>query len=89
MIDVNEASIVGWELNHCQPLTRHIPRIINFLGDVPENHFPANTLGQKIKRYRLIHGMTRKELARQLCIDEATLCRFESDKGKPFPAILK
>ena len=25
----------------------------------------------------------------QLCIDEATLCRFESDKGKPFPAILK
>ncbi|MGB6068099.1 MAG: hypothetical protein WBG50_25100 [Desulfomonilaceae bacterium] len=49
MLKVNEMTIIGWELNHRQPLTRHIPKIINFLGYVPENMFPEKTLGQKIK----------------------------------------
>jgi DNA-binding XRE family transcriptional regulator len=79
---------VGRELNHCEPLTRHVPKIIDFLGYVPENLFPAETLGQKIKRYRLLHGTTRKQLARQLRIYEATLRQLELDKGKHFPETL-
>jgi hypothetical protein len=74
-------TIVNWELNHYQPLTRHNPKIIDFLGYVPEDLFPIKTFGQKIKRYRLLHGMTKKQLARQLHIDEATLCRLKMDKG--------
>ena len=82
IMNVDEMTIVGWELNHCQPLVRHIPKIIDFLGYVPEDLFPANTQGQKIKRYRLLHGMTRKQLAKQLHIDETTLDRLEMDKGE-------
>ncbi len=89
IMNVDEMTIVGWELNRCQPLVRHIPKIINFLGYVPEDLFPANTLGQKIKRHRLLHGMTRKQLAKQLHIDETTLDRLEMDKGNHFPQTLK
>ena len=89
MLDVDEMTIVGWELNHCQPLARQIPRIIDFLGYVPEDLFPSNTLGKKTVRYRLLHGMTRKQLAKRLHIDEATLCQLEADKGRHSPETLR
>jgi len=82
IINVDEMTVVGWELNHCEPLTRHIPKIIGFLCYLPEDLFPAKTLGQKIKRYRQLHGMTRKQLAKQLHIDKTTLDRLETNKGK-------
>lgn len=84
IIHVDEMTIVGWELNHCQPLTRHIPKIIDFLGYIPEDLFPANSLGHEIKRYRLLHGMTRKQLAKQLHIDETTLDRLEAGREHLF-----
>lgn len=56
--------------------------ITDFLGYVPNDLFPTDTQGQKIRRYRLLHGVTRKQLARQLNIDESTLDRIEADKEK-------
>jgi len=44
------------------------------------NLFPGNTPGQNIKRFRLLHGLTRKQLAKKLHIDEATLRLVEVDK---------
>jgi len=60
IMNVDEMTIVGCELNHCQPFTRYIPRIIDFHGYVLENLFLQGTIGHKIKRYRLLHGLTRK-----------------------------
>lgn len=88
-MNVDEMSVVGWELNQCKPLVSHIPVIIDFLGYVPEDIFPGNTLSQKIKRYRLLHGMTVKQLARQLRVDEETLRSLEADNGRHFPETLK
>ena len=81
-IGVNEMTLVNWELNQCEPLIRRIPKIIDFLEYVPEDLFPSNTLGQNIKRFRLLHGMTRKQFARQLRVDETTLGRLEGDREK-------
>ncbi len=88
MVNVDEMTIVGWELNHSRPLATHIPKIIEFLDYVPEDLFPTDTSGQKIKRYRLLHGMTRMQLAIEFHIDEATVRRLETDKGKHFPQTL-
>ena len=74
-------TIVGWELNHCQPLARHIPKIIKFLDYVPEKLFPSNTTGEKIKRYRLLHGMTWKQFAKKLGMDEVTLVGLRQEQG--------
>jgi DNA-binding XRE family transcriptional regulator len=46
IIDVDEMTIVGWELNHCKPHIRHISAIIDFLGYLPQDLFPAGTVGQ-------------------------------------------
>jgi transcriptional regulator with XRE-family HTH domain len=89
ILRVDEMTIVGWELNHCAPLARHIPRIIDFLGYVAEDLFSATTLGQKIKRYRLLHGKTRSQLAERMHVDESTLWRMENEKGKFFRATLE
>ncbi len=89
MIEVDEMTIVGWELNHCEPHPIHIPKIIDFLGYIPEKLFPATTTGQKIKRYRLLHGISRKRLAKELLIDESTLWRLENGKGKVFRATME
>ncbi len=89
IMSVDEMSVVGWELNHYQPLVRHLPKIIDFLGYVPEDLFPANSLGHEIKRYRLLHGLTRRQLARRLHIDEGTLGKLEIDKGKRLSETLK
>ncbi len=81
-LDVDVTFVMGWELGSHEPLTRHIPRIIEFLGYVPEELFPCNTTGQGIKRYRLLQGMTRKQLAKKLGMDEATLHRLEAGAGE-------
>jgi len=88
-MNVDEMTVVGWELNHSEPHPMHIPRIIHFLGYVPENLFPATTIGQKIKRYRLLHGVSTKKLAKQLHIDESTLWRLENGRGKFFRATIR
>ena len=88
-MNVDEMTVVGWELKHCKPHPMHIPKIIDFLEYVPEKLFPATTIGQKIRRYRLLHGISTKNLARQLHVDESTLWRLENGKGKFFRATMK
>ena len=39
-------------------------------------------LGQKMRRYRLLHGMTRRQLAQELDLDEGTLRSVETDERK-------
>ncbi len=84
VMGVDEMTIVGWELNDCKPHIYHIPSVIRYLGYVPEDLFPSATTGQKIKRYRMLNGLTRKALANRLHIDDATLRRIETGKGKIF-----
>jgi transcriptional regulator with XRE-family HTH domain len=42
----------------------------------------SKTIGDRIKTFRRRRGMTRKELARDIC-DESTLLRIEKDKQEP------
>lgn len=44
---------------------------------------PEDSLGQKIRKARLYHGLTKRELAQQLNINEKTLRTWVSDKRKP------
>lgn len=81
---VDEMTINGWELGHYLPHVGQLPKIIEFLGYVPEDLFQARTTGEKIRLHRMLHGLTRRKLAKQLGIDEATLQRLEEDNPKRF-----
>ena len=81
-MDVDEMTLVGWELNQHAASVAKIPAIIRFLGYVPEDLFPARTAGERLRRYRMLHGLTRRLFAARLGIDEGTLSRFEEGKAR-------
>lgn len=44
---------------------------------------PENTLGQRITKARLYHGLTKEEMAQIIGLDPKTLRSWEQDKHKP------
>jgi transcriptional regulator with XRE-family HTH domain len=79
---VNEASVWNWENNRSCPSIRLIPRVIDFLGYVPDDSKPES-LGQRIIAFRRLRGLTRKELARRLGVDPTTLAKWERGERRP------
>lgn len=59
-----------------------LPKIIQFLGYVPDI-FSIHSFGEKIMTYRIVRGLSRKELANQIGIDPSTLGRYEKDQDHP------
>ncbi len=91
-LDVSEATIYNWENNHTSSSLYSIPKIIKFLGYIP-NFIPDNasakTPGEKIVASRRLLGLTQKELAHRLGIDPSTLACWEKDKSRLLKQQLK
>ena len=85
-LGVDEATIWNWETGKTEPLVRQVPPVITFLGYDPFT-FDGKSLADELKRYRVTHGLTQKELAREIGIDPATLSRLERSVGKMFASI--
>ncbi len=81
-LNVSDSTIYLWERNRVEPSLAQIPKIIDFLGRDP---FEKKTisLGDKLREYRRIHGLTQKKLAERLYVDETTVAEWENDKHKP------
>jgi DNA-binding XRE family transcriptional regulator len=81
-LNVSDITIYLWEKNKVKPSLAQIPKIIEFLSRDP---FEKETekLGDKIREYRRVHGITQKELAEQLGVDQTTLAGWERGKHKP------
>jgi transcriptional regulator with XRE-family HTH domain len=75
-IGVDTCTIANWEKGRTQPELRFVPRITEFLGYASPQPHP-NTLGEQIKQYRILRGISQKELAKQIGIDPGTLSRLE------------
>lgn len=73
-LGVSEASVYNWETGRSEPSVRHWPAIIAFLGAYP---FRVETLAERLLAYRREHGISRRELAEQLGVDEGTILRRE------------
>jgi transcriptional regulator with XRE-family HTH domain len=82
IIGVTESTITNWEKHRSEPMLWVIPMVIEFLGYEP-GLLSTQTFGEQIRAYRRLHGITQEELARQLCVDPATLGRWERDECKP------
>ncbi len=87
-LGVDEATVWNWETGKIEPLVRQIPTIISFLGYDPFG-FNGRSLADELRRYRVTHGLTQKELARQIGIDPATLSRLENDIGKSLAPVTR
>jgi transcriptional regulator with XRE-family HTH domain len=90
IVNATTSTVTNWEKNRTSPTLEFLPRILSFLGyDPSSDHAP--TLGEKIKRYRRINGLSIKKLAQQLGIDQGTLARWEKGQAmhsRPFQRVL-
>jgi transcriptional regulator with XRE-family HTH domain len=86
-IGVDTNTVTNWEKGHSQPELRFIPRIIEFLGYEPDGSNPVS-LGEKVKRYRCLEGISQNVLAQRIGIDPTTLRRLERNQGMCSQAVL-
>ena len=88
ILEVCEDTITGWERNKSKPMVGHFPKVIAFLG---YNPFPVETetLGGRMKKYRIEHGLSQEDLAKVVGVNESTVFNWERDLHVPFPKKLK
>lgn len=82
MFAVCEDSITGWENGRSEPQIQYYPKIIQFLG---YNPFPVNTetLGGRIHKYRIEHGLSHKKFGKLIGIDASTIRSWEDNHTTP------
>jgi len=86
------------EIKYIQPwiLGRLIPPLVKRFrevfpdvhGDVYDYLIPPKTFGERLRNYRLRHGLQQKELAKILGVARFTIQRYESDRFAPKQDIL-
>ena len=85
-LGVDKTSVFNWEANTAVPAVRYMPAIIQFLGYDP---LPVpKGWGEQLVRHRTTLGMTQKEAARGLGVDQGTLAKWEQGKREPQGAFL-
>ena len=84
---VGECTVMHWEQGATTPPVVHMPAIIAFLGyepfDAPEN------LPDRMRRYRMLHGLTIDAAAAALEVDPGSWSAWESGKVTPWPRYKK
>jgi transcriptional regulator with XRE-family HTH domain len=78
-LNVSDITIYLWEKNRVRPSLAQIPKIIEFLEYDPFGKETTN-LGDKIREYRRVHGLSQKRLAGLMGIDQTTLAGWERGK---------
>ena len=77
VLGVTEECVMLWENGHNVPQIQHAPKIIRFLGFNP--YFViGNSLGARVKNYRIEHGLSHKKLGKILDMDGGTISRWET-----------
>lgn len=80
-IGVDAASIHNWEKNLSKPSLKFMPAIVSFLG-----YNPAPTpkgWPDRLVQGRQARGLSQKEAARQIGVDQSTLARWERGQREP------
>jgi len=82
ILGVTESTVTNWEKNRTEPQLYLIPKVIEFLGYIPESP-EARTLGKSIALYRRVRGTSQEKFAQELDVDPSTLRKWERNKGTP------
>ena len=77
---VSTDTITNWENNHAKPMVYQAPAVIEFLGYNPYS-FGISRLGDKVKSYRYLHGLSHKKLGKLIGVDASTVRSWECEKS--------
>jgi DNA-binding XRE family transcriptional regulator len=82
IIVVDPFTILNWETGAAKPKFRYLPAIIRFLGYNPCPAPPNSPIGVRLKARRIELGLSLKQLARKLRLNECTLQKVEAGRSK-------
>lgn len=83
-MSLNPATISRWELEQKVPANSQIPRIVEFLGYVPDMYEGMPQLTNPLFLYRVKMGMSQEELAQDIGLDTTTIQAIEGGKRELF-----
>lgn len=78
---VSVFTVINWELGETSPPVRYGPRIIRFLGYDPSPE--PRSFEEEVMSLRWRLGLTQRELAEQLEVDESTIRGWEHGTQRP------
>ncbi len=89
-IRVSELTVNGWERNRYSPRLSHLPQIISFLAYTPPpfDKMPDNVV-DRIRLYRLTHGLNQEKFAKLIGMDETTVAMWERREHKPSKKLIE
>ena len=82
-LGATENTVCNWENNRSSPSLRFVPRIIDFLGYVPDDGTGGSSLSGRIIAFRRPHGLSQRALAEQLGVDPSTVASWERGEHRP------
>ena len=82
IVGVSESTIWNWE-NGTLPGVKHVPSIIRYLGYVPFDRPRNICISEKLRYYKLIKGLTIKQLAKEIGCHHEQLMDWMSGKIRP------
>lgn len=85
--NVSDVTIYLWERNKVRPSLSQILKIIKFLGRDPFEK-KAEKIGDKIREFRRVRGLSQKAFAKLLNVNPSTLAGWERDKHRPTKRLL-
>ncbi len=88
LMSTNEWTIRNWEENRFVIRISSYPRIISFLGYHPFSENPE-TVGDVVRIHREKHGLSIKNLAKKIEVDEATVKRYIQNGGSKSERVRK
>jgi transcriptional regulator with XRE-family HTH domain len=85
-LDVDKASIYNWENNRSKPALGYMPAIIRFLGYDPLP--PSDRWSDRLINCRTALGLSQKQAAERIGVDQSTLARWERKEREPTGAFV-
>ena len=82
LLGVKKDTVNNWENGHYSPRLHQMPKIIKFLGYLPED-LEKLPIGDRIVALRFAHGIRQEDLARKIGVDPTTLSRWERGERQP------
>ena len=78
-LGVTEACVWLWENLQAKPQIHYMPAIIAFLGYCPVA-VDGISLKDRIKKYRIEHGLSGEAFAKLVGVTDSTICEWENGK---------
>jgi transcriptional regulator with XRE-family HTH domain len=87
ILGVDVDSVGHWETGRSQPKVPTLPRIIDFLGYLPNE--PVTTFAGTLRTARRSAGLSQENLAHWAGIDESTIAKWERGETLPVAATVE